>query len=426
MTQRLNILFFTLLISIDIKADFFAFRRLMHPQTKKVIYLLYDAHASLVIDPNLANITNTEIDKIARNAPMNVKELKPLEENEEINSKLDSYRRNMPNLLKQQQDLLDLTNKYLISLIDEDWPWPSDLVSIAFKKVSNKYIGRYFGSSRQYKDKFYALQVTPLLDIGKKLTGKFTKKEFIPLATGAYFYNPDDRWSIGIGGNSVECKAMDATTLKAIDSLFTKYNQHAIIIAEGLEHISEIAQALVDRGYSPGPMIISQDLAKRRTESPDLNQYLNIIETNKKLPTFYDDSIDYALIANPLDIQKLLESEFKKDGIKKAQAYTEKKEQSEKIREEIKPNTGKQVLIDRLTELQQVAAENKLKRIAAQIQNVINLFIFQPYTKDILQLASEMLSDINPQATINYLGQPTQLAVLLDPVKKKLDIEMEQ
>ena len=101
MIYRNNVIFsfLILFIAINSKADFFAFQKLVHTDTKKIVYLLYDTHASIVADSSVAEKIMKDVNLIisdpgkrtysttsigARQVNIQI----PWEENEEIKAKL--------------------------------------------------------------------------------------------------------------------------------------------------------------------------------------------------------------------------------------------------------------------------------------------------------------------------------------------------
>ncbi|MDR3646669.1 MAG: hypothetical protein P4L22_03955 [Candidatus Babeliales bacterium] len=314
-----SLLYVILFITISLKADFFAFRRLIHPETKKVIYLLYDVHASIPNDPSLSNEIINEIKSIIKD-PSKIAYYKktigseeykfkvPWYNNEHIKNKLLSFADNLPNLSKQHNDLLDIIKNNKISLINEDWPPRMPYIGMKEEKELNKLIKRHLGTTVYYKKTYtYIAFVTPLLGIGEKLTGKFTESKFVALSTGAYYFNPDFRNPNQISSRQ-QNKEIDNLTLQAIDILITQYNQSSIVIAEGFSHIQAIARNLVnDQGYVAGPFIISEDLEKRRKEDPEIDKELEIISSFEKANWDGElnnpDNFNYSLVLKPLNIK---------------------------------------------------------------------------------------------------------------------------
>ena len=311
-------------------ADFFAFRKLVHPQTKKTVYLLYDAHASNQADKGLTRRIMRKVHKIMQdpakkqyrkeiigNSERTV--LIPWEENEEINKILASFKYNFPHLIQQQKDLLKVLRRHKISLINEDWP-PFDfskrLMTFGSSDLNKHFVNWYMGAPSN--DGRFVEYVTPMLGLGKEITGSFSVQKFVPLKTGGYYYNPDKRRFLGIQGDGPEaCELIEELTIKAIDDLFAEYNQSAVIISEGYAHAEAIANDLVlNKGYHAEPLIISNDLAIRRKENPKLDAYLKQIESigrqEKKLiiPCNESDAINYSLIAQPLDLGAIFDTEL--------------------------------------------------------------------------------------------------------------------
>jgi hypothetical protein len=308
---------------MDVYADFFAYKKLEHPQTHKVIYLLYDIHASIIADADVQKRLLDGMGTIIDNAIADAKKIEQpkavfshLKETfNKMDQQADLMRNNLPNLVKQHNDLIYVVKKYQISLIDEDWR-DSQEQQAMFPLGGGagkfwRYIAHSIGNTKQYKNSVFQEAVSPILGIGKSLTGKFSAHKFEQLDGSAYFYNADTRGgAIGEGGK----EKVDDFTLNAIETLFTTYNQKSIIISQGYEHIIAVSQQLcTKKGYNAGPLIISDDLQKQRAQSSTLNAFLKALEMDnytdlKKINM--DDRLTYFLIAQPLDIQTLFEKEL--------------------------------------------------------------------------------------------------------------------
>ncbi len=84
-------------------------------------------------------------------------------------------------------------------------------------------------------------------------------------------------------------------------------------------------------------------------------------------------------------------------------------------------------LIASLTELVEVAEKNKLASDQLRVlQHVLNLIRDQPYTADVLSLAVELLSEINRNAKIQYVGQSATINYLLEPIVNTMSREIKR
>ena len=189
-------------------------------------------------------------------------------------------------------------------------------LTLESNKLNDSFIVRYMGISSP--DKKYREFVTPMLAIGEKLTGKFTAQAFVPLKTGGYYYNPDKRCSDIVGGceeDRTACQLFNTLTIKTMSDLFTKYNQEAVIVTEGYDHIQAVAKELMSEGYKAGPLIISKDLKSRRKKDPKLKTFLKDIESDKK-ETAQMCTMEvirkrtYALIAHPIDLKAIFDAQL--------------------------------------------------------------------------------------------------------------------
>lgn len=302
-----------------INADFFAFRKLTHPETGKMVYLLYDIHASIPIDPKVYGAKTLEIFRFVIENPTKWSFLSPWETNDEIKGMLRFLMNQFPNLNKQQEDLLNLVKTNPISLINEDWPpFNSDKERKNKRQINPLFMSKYAGVlNGDGNGHAYIENKTPMFEIGEKLTGTFSKNKFVQLDLGNYYYNPDARTlSSDCPTGAEACKLIDTLSLDAINTLFNSYDETRVIVAEGFFHTQAISNQLISSGYTPGPLIISSDLQIRRISNPPLDQFLTSFEThaepeiaNKLLdPSFYFD-----LIVKPIDLKAIFDAELQPD-----------------------------------------------------------------------------------------------------------------
>jgi len=304
-------------MTIPISADFFLFRKMEHAETKKIVCLLYDIHASTISDPTLAAQLDDGIEKSIDQLfkELHIKGLLQSYANlsrlfEDIDKTVMQLKRIMPHLVQQQDNLLELI-KYF-SLIIEDW---RDIKSgrgmIALKPESlTTYFERLAGKSKIYGNIVYRTHISPMLGIGISLTGSFSAGEVISVGT-TYFYNPDMRRGKAYSEESME--EVNTATVDAINQLFTKYKQSMVIVAEGYKHIVAIVKVLESQGYTTTPLIESDDLRLRMKSDEKLSGFMNALKggDSKKLDQInVTNDLIYSLIADPLDLRKVFAEEF--------------------------------------------------------------------------------------------------------------------
>jgi hypothetical protein len=318
MNKIISLLFFTVLPGQYALADFFAFRKLVHPQTKNIVYLLYDTHASIIGDSSREDALLTHMDLLV-DEMVNGAQIKEnffdaykrrQESLEKITNQLALLRNNKPNLIKQHTDLAAVVKKHQMSLINEDW---SDLEQelILFPlggDFRSYYVNPILGYQEKHNDHTYRVNVSPMLGMGKTVAGTFTKCKFVSVGD-AFYYNPDRRNCLFAkcryeGGT----QEVDANTLQAIDFLFTKYHQTKVVVAEGYNHCMAIAHELVThQGHIAENLLVSPELATQCTG--DLALFLTALENNDSVETERIEEnypeLTYTLIASPLDIQAL-------------------------------------------------------------------------------------------------------------------------
>ncbi len=318
MKQIIFLLFFIILPSQYALADFFAFRKLVHPQTKNAVYLLYATHASIIGDSSREETLLAEIDLLVDEMASNAQRRENFfdackhrqESLEKITNKLNLLRNNKPNLVKQHNDLAEVVKKQQISLINEDWSdLEQKLMLFPFGgDFRNYYVCPILGYQEKHNDHVYQVNVSPLLGMGKTVTGKFTECKFVPV-DNAFYYNPDRRNCLFAkchyqGGT----QEVDENTLYAINELFTEYHQTRVVVAEGYNHCIAIAHELVtNQGYVAEKIFVAPELAIQH--NGDLALFLAALENNDSIQTERIEesypALTYTLIASPLDIETL-------------------------------------------------------------------------------------------------------------------------
>ncbi len=85
------------------------------------------------------------------------------------------------------------------------------------------------------------------------------------------------------------------------------------------------------------------------------------------------------------------------------------------------------ILIDSIIELKNVAVQNKLNQHTIDIiKHVLSIIQEQPYSKLVLELISELLSEIDQSTKIKYEQQSTTMNFLLQPIMATLDQEIKR
>jgi len=306
-------------ITTSLQADFFLFRKMEHPATKKIVCLLYDVHASAISDAQRVAQLDSEIKKSITDVLSSAKLsstfmqdiVLPLEE--KIQSTADQLKGYLPHLQQQQKDLMGLID--YCSLIIEDWFNAKNyIIAINFNSTElNGYFGLIAGKNAEYGQIIYRKYVSPMLGIGKRIAGSFSYGEFIAIDS-KYFYNPDPRGGTASGGGP---EAVDNNSIKAIDQLFGKYNQSIVVVAEGYDHIVAIAKMLENKGYRTTKLIMSDDLLRRSQLNKKLSDFLEDLKNNIEPKLNEEENISgiasdwvYFLVADPLDLRKVFAEEF--------------------------------------------------------------------------------------------------------------------
>ncbi len=321
MKNNLKFLLLINLANLSLKADFFALKKLRQTRSNNVVYVLYDLHATIEADANLTSKICAEIENIIDKKGTNHLKLYAYKV-DEINKKIDLLRNNLPNLIKQQNDLINIVKTNRISLIDEDW-WSVEMaeLNLPIGATHSKwwgYIARKIGEEKKYKNFSYRVGPSPMSGIGRMLFGDFKVKKFVPINKNNYFYNPDDR-SIAI--HSTLNDEIDNQVKNAINRFFRKYKQKTIIVALGYSHSTNVAAHLISKwGYIEESYIINDDLAQQRKTSPIIDKLLKDIENNisctNEMVSLGEienhNEANYKLIAHPLDLDAIFKKELKK------------------------------------------------------------------------------------------------------------------
>lgn len=323
MIKKLLFITCVLLKTSPLCADFFAFQKLIHPKTGKIIYLLYDAHGTKNANPEGAKVLYQQImEKINKFRTLFKKGLYSEDLSNEIINNTTKYREQFfPNLIKQQNDLTDIVKTYSISLVNEDWYQYHSATLLHPKHYYPRFV--LGGKPRNYPD-----EVQPMSGIGEKLTGEFKQNVLQPIEkTTAYYYNADHRSG---SYTSESNRKLEANTIKAIDELFTTYNQNSVIVAEGADHLRHILPQLVQQGYIAEKPIISDALQKKSNELSYLKALLKYKFENDEtdINKLSDDEINaqksvanHALIDYPINLKEIFAKEFEKESQKKIDTF---------------------------------------------------------------------------------------------------------
>ena len=306
----------TTLFSCPLQADFFAFRKLTHPDTKKTVFVLYDTHCT--IESEEAKEKSDKIQETIEQCKIPVQD----SDIDLLKKQISDCRNTLPNLTKQHNDLKEYLQKYNVSVIVED-SCRIPIVKIVERAQSkvdkihqmlayDHFLPQYIGRQFRHGTKTYSGPLSPMAGLGEALVGKHTVDEFVKFGKKAYFYNPDVRVD---GYHKDGHQVVDTNTLKAIETLFTTYNQSSVVVAEGANHSVHIVRDLVKKGYIAGDLIISEALAQKRKESAVLNSYIQHLidhDAEQAVSVSHRESAEdqYNRIAEPLDIAAIFQKEF--------------------------------------------------------------------------------------------------------------------
>ncbi len=92
----------------------------------------------------------------------------------------------------------------------------------------------------------------------------------------------------------------------------------------------------------------------------------------------------------------------------------------------VQPALQKQLILDRLTEFKEVVIQNRLRRLAGEVEKVISMLKKEPYTKAVLLRALELRKQMTRTRNIQYKGQTVQFAFLLDPIVDAINQDIKQ
>lgn len=309
-------------ISSLVHADFIAFRKLIHPETDKVIYILYDVHATKMFNTLSEDEKREEQETLKEEYNLSLK-FKPLSKSitthhpqglfpdEVIDNYIKKFRSNyLHNLTKQQKALIKTVKNYNLSLINEDWNNNQTIQSHGGTKYLEA-IYKELGLTKKISD-------NKIVQLGNNspmrgLTRKF-KKHFLQSETSAYS-NIDHR-TISYTQEEKESKKIDKAIMEALDSLLKNPHHTSVLITAGAEHAANSAASLIKRGYISQAFIISDNLAAKTITNKEIRTIIHALEHNH---VFIDPSTNndiYELIESPLDIKKIFAVHGKKTSDK--------------------------------------------------------------------------------------------------------------
>ena len=426
-----NLKILLLIVTFGLKADFIAFRKMVHPTNQNTVYLLYDIHVSLLMDEDLikqlldkvfyyikqqashfTHIDTSSTNDLLYRYALTAKDQLAIEGI--IEPALQAY----PNLIKQQQDLLNIINNCKISLVNEDWVpiilEHSRLGENKFGALLMRYLGEPYSESPEIRE-----SLTPMHNIGKKITGKFSTKELIRLPLDNYYFNTEIRGSYFSGTPNNQ---MDKLTISAIQTLFDSYDQSAVIVSEGLEHIQNIEARLATLGYKKSALVVNPNLIQLARTNLELRNLLHELETGKKIT---DDSYLYSkdgtlsLAKNPIDLQEVFAPELAGTCIPRGvsgQRLDGKQLTPAGIEPMSSDIKGQPVGVNNLARIELI-----LHAIGRQYNDIINLSL----TKKSEELSSIISNLSYVEKILQYLGYDYKRSVELD-FTTKIDLVSHQ
>ncbi len=338
----------------------------------KIVYLLYDLHVTHVPNEHREKC-NSAGEALLKKAKTLDQTTKRLEFSSKYNEKistlkdpLEKYLDMLPNLKKQHDDLKNVVRQLNISIIAEDWPLLENLfapktekeLTTSFTYTGNKFEYALLGLTKKYTGSFIEM-VTPLLRLGKSLTGKFSSRKLmlIPEQQNTYFYNPDNRSEKM--KSEEDDRAIDTDSIHALEKLFEK-GVDKVIIAEGAVHCINIAQNLMDNGFTASGVIIHDELiVKSNSTHGKLKGILaGLNENNQKTVNAALEDLENLIMQYPLNVREVFEKEL---GVKIEQKKETPVEQPKpKNTEDKRPTTIPQEQKQTATTKQAVQNNNSL------------------------------------------------------------------
>ncbi|MFT6765969.1 MAG: hypothetical protein ACJAZS_000866 [Alteromonas naphthalenivorans] len=339
MKKKLLFLCLNILIFSSLRADFFAFRKLTHAQTGKVVYFLYDIHASVEVNPISSENYSLHIKSLAEeqrrefmqktNAHRSIiadSEEQALltdqyeeSELEPISSQYGSFfkSKHLPYLVKQHQELLSIVRHCGISLINEEWQdrfQEDTYISNAESEVLSLLGGRALAKENWLKKYFVRTPVTPMKGLGKKLVGKKYNKRELQNVDGAedvYFYDVDKRKGRSIVRVLDDSAKVDADILIGLNKILHEKNKDSVIVAAGFTHCVEVVKTLMTQGYMIESLVVSRELRLGQKFSESIRNVLHQLEANE-VPILGPKThkIAYKLVSRPLHLKNIFKSEI--------------------------------------------------------------------------------------------------------------------
>ncbi|MFT6765968.1 MAG: hypothetical protein ACJAZS_000865 [Alteromonas naphthalenivorans] len=321
MKNKLLFLCLNILMFSSLRADFFAFRKLTHAQTGKIVYFLYDIHASVEVNPPKKKDIDAKEGEIIKKERDDFKQVLRGVELERIEDPLHPLERyatdfkikHLPNLNKQQQDLLFIIKHYEVSLINEDWQdYFADETEQTIGKATDNRLRSCIGERKIVDGNYFRLPVTPMKGLGKNLIGKYTQKELhqVPEIEGVYFYNADSRQMSSLDTEE-DVAGVDNKILIGLNKILKEKSSDSVIIAAGYIHCVALVKELENQGYVSGPLVFSNDLEAIRLSKDGLDDSLIALENNDSTGF---DVFNYDVISRPLNLNETLAEEIKNDA----------------------------------------------------------------------------------------------------------------
>jgi len=302
-----------------LQADFIAFRKLIHPKTNKIVYILYDIHATKVFNPLSEDEKIKEHENLKEEYDLSLKFKRTgtsvttnhpdgLFPDKVIDNYIKKFREtHLRNLIKQQKALIKIVKTDNVSLINEDWnneeSATQSIGKIKYLEVLTKELGL---TRKTSENKIFQLGGnSPMRGLSKKL-----KKHFSQATTSAYS-NIDHR-TTSYAPEERESQKVDRAIIETLNFLLKNPDHKSVIIAAGATHSAYSAKSLIEIGYVSKAFIVSDNLAAKKDTNKEIQTILNNLEYNHVFIDMLADNVVYELIEDPLDLIKV----FKEKKVK--------------------------------------------------------------------------------------------------------------
>lgn len=307
---------------VHLQADFIAFKKFTNSETGKTIYMLYDIHVSFEKNPIPIETRRKHIASLQRemsrlfgqmleHSKDKVRRAMIEQEKDTLTKQYAELfrKKHLPNLYKQQNDLLALVKQCGLSLVNEDW---RDITADEDYDANAKKEIQFLLGQRSFAKKQNRRNVTPMQGIGEKLTGMYTenKLNLVPGPEDVYYYNAEVRSGPSIDPGK-EAHKVDDQIMKGIEKILEDEGKDSVVVSAGASHGGRISEILTTKkGYKGGELITDSGLtgwfAPRR-----LKEIIEDLKNNKEPElTGLNDNIQYRFASHPIDLKKVFAKEL--------------------------------------------------------------------------------------------------------------------